>query len=88
MCRSQLTHSTHDLINSVSEDEKDLDNKLREIVKTPLSFPEFSCHSQAVECGIKFVTEAAIFCQERKFLAELASVSFYHPQTLSDWIMC
>ena len=58
MCRSQLTHST-DLINSVSEDGKDLDNELREIVTTPLSFPEFPCHTQAVECGMKFVTEAA-----------------------------
>ena len=79
-----MTHSTLDLINSVSEDEKDLDNELRDIVKTPLSFLEFSCHTQAVECGIKFVTEAAIFSQERNFPAERASLSFYHPQTLSE----
>ena len=59
MCKSQLTHSTHDLINSVSEDEKDLDNELREILKTSFSFPEFPCHTQAVESSIKFVTEAA-----------------------------
>ena len=35
------------------------DDELREILNTPLSFPDFPCHTQAVERGIRLVTEAA-----------------------------
>ena len=35
------------------------DDQIKDIVITPLTPPAFTCHTQAVERGIKLVTEAA-----------------------------